>query len=533
VNRAIGCSAILLVLLLSCSDDKNPGPPAGDTTPPARVIDLTVRNAVGSTVTLGWTAPGGDGFDGQASQYDLRYSQASLTGAGWDTATVARSLPTPKAAGQPDSLTITDLASGEWFFALKTADEVPNWSAISNVADATVVDTIPPGAVTDLTAVSTGFASLRLSWTAPGNDGTTGRASEYDLRRALAPITEETWDDAIRVEGLPRPALSGVVRSLTVTGLELATDHFFALRTADGVPNWSALSNVVSRSTLSASFSRLTYSAAPFGVGMPQLSPDGQTILFQADWETSPAYAQLYLIPAEGGDAVRLTDEPVSAYFASWSPDGSQIAFVSRRSNPDLVEVFVMGATPGAQPAQLTHHGLSNMSGCAWSPDGTRIAYGLMVSMNPWSTDLYLIPSAGGTPERITGGGSGFNAWPAWSPDGTRIAFSSDRTGNLEIFVVPAEGGVPVQLTDDPGWDLTPAWSPDGSQIAFSSNRAGNDDIWVMSADGGSPTPLTSDPASEGAPTWSPDGTRIAFARSTSEQISDIWILTGQEAAQP
>jgi TolB protein len=73
----------------------------------------------------------------------------------------------------------------------------------------------------------------------------------------------------------------------------------------------------------------------------------------------------------------------------------------------------------------------------------------------------------------------------AWSPDGTKIAFSTNRDGNLEIYVMNANGTGQTRLTNNIGFaDLDPDWSPDGSKIAFSSNRDGNLEIYSMNADG-------------------------------------------------
>jgi WD40 repeat protein len=536
MNRAILSMVALMVLLSSCGKDNSPAPNPNDATPPARVADLAVQSSAGSTVTLSWTAPGDDGRAGQAAQYDLRYSQASLAGTAWDTATVAHSLPLPKPAGQPESFSIADLANGTWYFALKTADEVPNWSAMSNTASVTVLDTIPPSAVTDLTAVSSSLTGVRLSWTSPGNDGTTGRAMEYDLRRALAPITEETWSEATRAEGLPRPAYPGFVRSFNVLGLAPATEYFFALKTADGAPNWSALSNVVGRSTPTITISRLTFSTRDLGVMGPlEWSPDGQTIMTLADWRESHVL-DLFLIPAGGGEPVVL---PLAAGLdfwqdPCWSPDGTQIAFVSEPSGHlNQSDIFTMAPIPGAAAHKVTNLGIFGLGACAWSPDGTRIAFAIQTGYPPDTPTfaIHVASIADGTVTALAGANPGRD--PAWSPDGSRIAFSSDRSGNSEIYVVPVQGGEPTQLTHDPAYDGSPSWSPDGSQIAFSSFRDGNADIWLIFSEGGDPTRITSDPASEWEPCWSPDGTRIAFIRETGNMIYDIFILAGQEAGGP
>ena len=106
------------------------------------------------------------------------------------------------------------------------------------------------------------------------------------------------------------------------------------------------------------------------------------------------------------------------------------------------------------------------------------------------------------------------NTDPAASPDGTKIAFTSDSSGNLDVWVLDLTSSTSTQLTTDPGADSAPAWSPDGKTIAFQSSRSGNLDIWLMHPDGSSQTRLTTNPANDSQPTWFPTGHRIAFQSS-------------------
>ncbi|MCK4304315.1 MAG: fibronectin type III domain-containing protein, partial [Candidatus Eisenbacteria sp.] len=266
-----------------------------------------------------------------------------LSEAGWDSATIADPPPVPKPAGQVESLSVSGFPDGTWHFGLKAADEVPNWSALSNIVSATLVDTIPPGRVTDLAAVFATTASVELNWTAPGDDGGEGGASEYDLRYALTPITEETWDDALRVEDVPAPGSAGSPESYTVTGLELGTTYSFALKAVDDVFNWSELSNVVSR--LTAYVVRLTFSPAGpswSGARRPIWSPAGQNIVFRADWGDDNHYTELYLISASGGEPERLTYDPDTMFGACWSRDGSRIAFSSSKNGVSDIWILVL-----------------------------------------------------------------------------------------------------------------------------------------------------------------------------------------------
>jgi hypothetical protein len=106
-----------------------------DDVPPAAVTDLVAGAAGFNTVTLAWTAPGDDGAAGTAASYDIRYSGSPITDANWATAFQAGGEPPPKTGGEPDTFVVRYLAPGTlYYFALKTADEKPNQSGLSNVA---------------------------------------------------------------------------------------------------------------------------------------------------------------------------------------------------------------------------------------------------------------------------------------------------------------------------------------------------------------------------------------------------------------
>ena len=107
---------------------------SGDTTPPSDTSDLAASGATQTTIDLDWTSPGDDGGTGTATTYDVRYSTAVIDAGNFASASAATGEPSPSVAGNPESMTVTGLtADTPYYFALKTSDEVPNPSGISNV----------------------------------------------------------------------------------------------------------------------------------------------------------------------------------------------------------------------------------------------------------------------------------------------------------------------------------------------------------------------------------------------------------------
>ena len=114
-----------------------------------------------STATLAWNAPGDDDVSGRATRYEMRYRNVAIAGVDttswWNAATVVAGMPSPSVAGATDSVSVRGLSPAQtWYFILRTADEVPNWSNFSNVAfRAPYVDATPPATITDLVNAAT------------------------------------------------------------------------------------------------------------------------------------------------------------------------------------------------------------------------------------------------------------------------------------------------------------------------------------------------------------------------------------------
>ncbi len=113
-------------------------PGGADTLPPSRVIDLAATPVSSGSIRLAWHAPGGNLYEGSASQYDIRYSISPITDETWGAAAQAVSEPIPSRGGAIESYLVTGLETAtEYSFALKAVDQASNWSALSNVASGT------------------------------------------------------------------------------------------------------------------------------------------------------------------------------------------------------------------------------------------------------------------------------------------------------------------------------------------------------------------------------------------------------------
>jgi Tol biopolymer transport system component/predicted Ser/Thr protein kinase len=132
---------------------------------------------------------------------------------------------------------------------------------------------------------------------------------------------------------------------------------------------------------------------------------------------------------------------------------------------------------------------------------------------------------------------------PSWSPDGNFVAYAHNAKGSMDIFVMPAAGGNPVQITETPFDETLPRWSPDGQHLAFLADQGTGSDIYLVAPLGGVPRKLaeTKFPFLErtfdavrtmGAVPWSPDAKELLFSRLEPNGEIAIWktnVASGEE----
>ncbi len=222
---------------------------------PAAVSDLVLSGETSNSIDLDWTAPGDDANSGIASSYDLRYSTSNINDGNWSSATQAAGEPTPSVAGSSESMTVGSLSpSTTYYFAIKTSDEVPNISGISNVPTTSTLadagDVTAPSAIADLSLTNVTSTAVQLDWTAPGDDAGAGTASTYDVRYSTSIINDGNFLSASQATGTPTPSVAGSSESMTVSNLNRDTTYYFAIKTSDEVPNTSTISNLPSVTTV-------------------------------------------------------------------------------------------------------------------------------------------------------------------------------------------------------------------------------------------------------------------------------------------
>ena len=258
------------------------------------------------------------------------------------------------------------------------------------------------------------------------------------------------------------------------------------------------------------------------------LSPDGSMV---ATSSSRAGNMDIYVTKVDGTLEQRLTTDPGFDRKPTWSPEGSEIAFISDRDGFGQ-SIYVVGVD-GTGLKQVINH-TSRIQDLSWSPANSKIVFTSLAKVEGGGEiwDLYLIDLDGTNLTRITdvdskgGDITGEISSPAWSPDGSKLAVVYGGSSGRRIYVMNADSTGLIGLTKNQGgWK--PIWSPDGNKIAFNSSDGGTG-ISIMDADGTGRVRL---PAEGLNPTLSPDGSKIAFV-SERDGNSEIYMMNADGTNQ-
>jgi len=247
---------------------------------------------------------------------------------------------------------------------------------------------------------------------------------------------------------------------------------------------------------------------------------------------------QIYLINIDQTGLTPLTNMDEGACQPTWSPDGSQIVYISPclgrgeffDNTYNNSSLYIMNADGSDQRTLTTIPG-SNYDP-DWSPDGKRIVF---TSLRDGNKDIYVLTLETGAIERLTTveGDVQENSQPSWSPFGNLIVYTVKRFNTYQVWVMSdtGQGNVQIARSGQDFWDFLPIWAPDGETILFSQRNAGiASRPWLLSIryeDRESKDPTRLDlPRPIEDVEFSPDGAWLAFEGMDSEGNRDVYIMT-------
>jgi len=310
-------------------------------------------------------------------------------------------------------------------------------------------------------------------------------------------------------------------------------------------------------------------------VGSPEISPDGQYILFtrgSVDKMNDRSQSDLMIMDLATRRVRELTTGSFNVSSPTWSPDGSKIAFISDRSGTSQIHMMWLDTRETIQLTNLDRA----PGGIRWSPDGSRISFTMFIpdtgspltikmpsfprganlaapavveDRSAWESDgrgynpkgatqIFIVDAElGGTPRQITSGDQSHSN-PQWSPDGSKLYFSGDlipeegyEPSNSEVHVIDLATLEITTLTDRLGPDNGPLPSPDGRLIAYTGydendNYSNLSSLYLMGSDGSNARLLAGDlPNSPSDITWARDGSGLYYTMG-EEGSSNLYFVS-------
>ena len=243
---------------------------------------------------------------------------------------------------------------------------------------------------------------------------------------------------------------------------------------------------------------------------------DSQSVLGLVE---NRAVKEIYLADYDGANVKRVTVSRSLNTTPAWSPDRRSIGYTSWISGfPEIIISHIYeGRMSRPANGNTTDHNFLP----AFSPDGSQVAF---MSNRDGNPDLYVVNADGTGMRRLTNHPM-IDTSPTWSPNGQQVAFTSDRTGAPQIYVIGADGTGLRRLTYETYCDR-PTWSPPPfNEVAYSSKTGPGHDIKVLDLATNEVRQLTYGLGSNESPSYSPNGRHVAFMSTRGSGLKQIYTI--------
>ena len=222
------------------------------------------------------------------------------------------------------------------------------------------------------------------------------------------------------------------------------------------------------------------------GALSPAWSPTGESVVFTVLGNTG---TQVQELDVRTGKTRRVSQIRAGLNITPvYQPGGNSILYAQGTGNgTDLVLATL--ALDSSRPKKITIGRGTDNTSPSYSPDGTQIAF---ISGRSGSPQVYIMDADGSNVQLLTpykAGVRSYRASPDWSPDGRAVAYEQ-QNGNFQIWMVDVRDRVPKQLTNE-GENEDPSWAPDGRHIVFTSTRSGDKQLWILDTESGRARQLT------------------------------------------
>jgi TolB protein len=235
---------------------------------------------------------------------------------------------------------------------------------------------------------------------------------------------------------------------------------------------------------------------------------------------------ELYVADSDGANRTRILASPLPIMSPAWSPDGEWLAYVSFERR--VSAIYVQHRRSGKKTMVSARAGINGAP--SYSPDGKKLA--LTLSGSNGNLDVYLLELASGKLTRLTDD-PGIDTEAVFAPDGSSVYFTSDRSGNPQIYRLALGGAErPKRVTFTGSYNARPRVSPDGKQLALLTLDNGAYRIAVQDLANGTVTVLSKGRQEE-SPSFAPNGAMLIFAgREGGQGVLQTVSVDGQISAR-